>query len=143
MGHSKLADIINTLDLDKANEIIKNAYRSRFKGDWDTKSEFRFHNGHISLFSPAYTKYMLFGRPSGKMPPSQPIEDWIRRYNIKASSWAVRYKIAKEGTSTFGTNKNDFISPVLPQVVQSVKLDLVPKLTKAILSELSQARKRK
>lgn len=142
MGYSKLSDIIYTLNLDECNEIVQQAYRDRFKGDWDKNAEFRFHNGKVELFAPAYTKYMLFGRPAGKLPPEQPIQSWIDRYNIKASAWAVRMKIAREGTSTYGTNKNDFISPVLPKIIQSVKLDLVPKLTQGILSELSKAQLR-
>lgn len=142
MPRSKLADIIYTLNLEDCNEIIQQAYRNKFKGDWDKHSEFRFHNGKIELFAPEYTKYMLFGRGPGKMPPSQPIESWMSRYNVKGNSWAIRYKIAKEGTSTYGTDKNDFISPVLPKVIQTVKLDLVPKLTQGIVNELSKSKLR-
>lgn len=140
---SVLSNIIRSLNLEDANNIIHQAYSSRFKGDWNNKSEFRFVNNKIVLFAPSYTKYMLFGRPKGKMPPQEPIEDWMSRYGIKGSSWAIRYKIAKEGTSNYGNYKNDFISPVLPKIVQSVKLELVPEITKVILNELRNAKIRR
>ena len=71
---------------------------------------------------------MLFGRGPGKMPPAEPLESWMERYGITGSSWAIRRKIAERGTAG-----NNFISPALPSIVQSVKLKIVNEVTKVMV----------
>ena len=71
------------------------------------------------------------------MPPKEAIESWMQRYNITGDSWLIRRKIAEQGTEG-----NPFIDEALPKVVQAVKLELVPALTKAVLQELLDFRKK-
>lgn len=135
---SVLSDIIRSLDLEDATNIVRQAYYNQgYKGLFGKTAEFKFVNNKIQLFAPSYTTYMLYGRGPGKMPPQEPIEDWMSRYGIKGNSWAIRYKIAKEGTVG-----NPFLDNAIPAVVQSVKLQLVPEITKVLVGELMKMRKR-
>lgn len=135
---SVLSDIIRSLDLEDATNVVRQAYYNQgYKGLFGETAEFRFVHNKIQLFAPEYTKYMLYGRGPGKMPPQEPIEDWMNRYGIVGSSWAIRYKIAKEGTVG-----NPFLDNAIPSVVQSVKLQLVPEITKTLVGELMKMRKR-
>ena len=132
MGYSRIADIIRTLNLEDATQILRDAYyRQGYTGEFGEVAEFRYHNNKIELFAPDYTQYMLFGRGPGKMPPSESIKSWMDRYGITGSPWPIMRKIAEQGTPG-----NDFIDPVLPDVVQSVKLAIVPEITKLIVSTM-------
>ena len=132
MPNSRIADIIRTLNLEEATQILRDAYyRQGYTGEFGKLAEFRYHNSKIELFAPSYTKFMLFGRGPGKMPPAEPIESWMAQYGITGSSWAIRKKIAEDGTAG-----NDFIDPAIPDVVQSVKLQIVPEITKLIVSSM-------
>lgn len=133
MGYSKLSDIIYTLNLEECNQIVQEAYRKVYNGDWDQNAQFQFHNGKIELYAPAYTPYMLFGRSAGKMPPQQPIESWMAHNGIVGDSWAIRMKIAKEGTKG-----NDFLTPAIEQVVKSLTSDIAEKLTSAMVDLMSK-----
>lgn len=135
---SVLSDIIRSLDLEDATNVVRQAYYNQgYKGLFGKVAKFRFVHNKIQLFAPSYTKYMLYGRGPGKLPPKEPIEDWMSRYGIKGSSWAIRYKIAKEGTVG-----NKFLDNAIPSVVQSVKLKLVPEITKTLVGELMKMRKK-
>lgn len=53
----------------------------------------------ISTDFPDYAAYVEHGRKPGKMPPEQPITDWVKRHNIAPDAvFPIRRKIAKEGT---------------------------------------------
>lgn len=132
MGYSRIADIIYDLNLEDANSIIRQSYYDQgYNGEFGTTARLYYHNSKINLFAPEYTKFMLFGRGPGKMPPTEPIESWMERYGITGSSWAIRRKIAEQGTAG-----NNFISPALPSIVQSVKLKIVNEVTKVMVGEL-------
>ena len=132
MGYSKISDIIRTLNLEDATDIIRQAYYDQgYTGEFGEVAEFRYHNNKIELFSTDYTQYMLFGRGPGKMPPRESIQSWMDQYGITGSPWPIMRKIAERGTLG-----NDFIDPVLPDVVQSVKLAIVPEITKLIVSTM-------
>ena len=128
-----LSDIIYTIDLDECTRIVQQAYRDHFKGDWDKNTEFRLFNNGIALFAPSYTPYMLYGRGPGKMPPQQPIENWMVRNGIMGSSWPIRAKIAKQGTK--GT---DFLTPAMNQVIGSITKTLSENLASAVAGMLSR-----
>lgn len=135
---STLSDIIRTIDLEPATEVIRQAYHDQgYTGEFGSTAEFRFVNDRIELFAPEYTKWMLYGRGPGGFPPKEAIESWMTRYNITGDSWLIRRKIAEQGTEG-----NPFIDEALPKVVQAVKLELVPALTKAVLQELIDFRKK-
>lgn len=128
-----LSDIVYLIDVDKCTAIVRDAYRKTFKGDWDKKSEFVFHNNKLQLYAPAYTPFMLYGRGPGKMPPQQPIDSWMAQNGIIGSSWAIRAKIAKEGTK--GT---DFLSPAWNEVITSITANIASELAKAVAGALTR-----
>ena len=132
MSNSRISDIIRTLNLEDATDIIRQAYHDQgYTGEFGEVAEFRYHNNKIELFAPDYTQYMLFGRGPGKMPPRESIQSWMDQYGITGNPWPIMRKIAEQGTLG-----NDFIDPVLPDVVQSVKLAIVPEITKLIVSTM-------
>ena len=90
----------------------------------DTSSK----NPAVILHTPAYTQFLLFGRGPGKMPPLEPIESWMKAKGLEGSAWAIRKHIAD-----FGTPGNDFLSPVLGQVKETI----VKKIQKSISNALS------
>lgn len=128
-----LSDIVYIIDVDKCTAIVRDAYRKTFKGDWDKKSEFVFHNEKLQLYAPSYTPYMLYGRGPGKMPPQQPIDSWMAQNGIVGSSWAIRAKIAREGTK--GT---DFLSPAWNDVITYVTTSIASELAKAVAGALTR-----
>lgn len=132
MPAAKLIDIIESLHLEEATDIIRKAYREQgYNGEFGKTARFLFHRHKAELFAPRYTQYMLFGRRPGKMPPVEPIRLWMERYNIPGSPWGVARNIAKHGTKG-----NNFLPSTIPAVIQSVNLKFVPEVTKLILSEL-------
>lgn len=132
MPHSKLIEIIESLHLEDATDIIRRAYREQgYTGLFGNTAKFLFHRHKAELFAPRYTQYMLYGRRPGKMPPLEPIQLWMERYNIPGNPWGVAKKIAR-----YGTKGNNFLPSTLPAVIQSVNLRFVPEVTKLILSEL-------
>lgn len=136
MGFSKIADIIRSINLEGANAVIRKAYRDQgYTGLFGNQAQFLYHNNRIELFAPAYTRYMLYGRGPGKMPPKAPIQSWMDQYGVEGSPWAIMRKIAREGTKG-----NNFLPGTIPAVVQSVNLQIVPEITKLILTELRNMR---
>lgn len=130
---SVISDLIRTIDLEPSTEILRRAYYEQgYDGEFGRSATFLFRNNRIELFAPAYTRYMLFGRNPGKMPPSEPIRLWMQKKGIPEDYlFPIQRKIAENGTTG-----NNFVAPLLPQIIQSVKLQLVNPLTKAILSTL-------
>ena len=129
---SKITDIIESLHLEDATDIIRRAYREQgYTGLFGNTAKFLFHRHKAELFAPRYTQYMLYGRRPGKMPPVEPIRLWMERYNIPGNPWSVAKKIAR-----YGTKGNNFLPSTIPAVIQSVNLKFVPDVTKLILSEL-------
>lgn len=48
---------------------------------------------------PPYAYFVQNGRRAGKMPPDQPIRDWVKKHNISEDAvFPIRRKIGKEGT---------------------------------------------
>ena len=87
-------------------------------------------NEHGSLFGAAHLKYLVFGRGPGKMPPTDSIEEWLRRtglqpptrnakgrfikVNYQSLAFAIAKTIEKEGTMIFKGDKPgiDFVGAI-------------------------------
>ena len=133
-------ELLKDLDLSPATEAIRNAYHSQgYNGLFGEQAEFLFNKdeSRVELFAPDYTRFMLYGRGPGKMPPKEAIESWMDRYGISGSPWPIMKHIAAEGTEG-----NNFVSQALPSIVQSVKLSVVNSVTKATLQYLLDAFKK-
>lgn len=71
------------------------------------------------LTGAAYTRQLISGRKPGKMPPSTPIEDWIRVKGISSDmdivqlAFVIRRKIAEFGTKYFEQGGTDLIDSVI------------------------------
>lgn len=119
--HIDLQKLLKTLDLTPATDIVTTAYYNQgYSGEFGAKAFFEIdvdssNTPFAVLHSPSYTPYILYGRAPGKMPPTEPIESWMQKQGIDGSSWAIRKHIAD-----FGTQGNDFIKPVMPEVRNTI-----------------------
>lgn len=95
------------VEIDKVLDDIINAYEQSGKktsGNFEEGLSAKHTGAKVELFGYAY----LAGRPAGKMPPVEEIENWITLKGITAIesnmtttslAWAIAKKIAKEGTA--------------------------------------------
>ena len=133
--HIDLQKLLKSLDLTPATDIVTTAYYDQgYSGEFGTRTFFEMdvdssNTPFAVLHSPSYTPYMLYGRAPGKMPPAEPIENWMQKQGIDGSSWAIRKHIAE-----FGTQGNDFIEPVMPEVRNTI----VDIMKEAIVNTLIQ-----
>ncbi len=130
-----LRQVLKSLNLSAATNIVTSAYYDQgYTGEFGAQTYFEMdidssNKPFAILHSPAYTPYMLYGRGPGKMPPAEPIENWMQQYGIDGSSWAIRKHIAD-----FGVQGNDFIEPVMPQARETIVEKMKDAITKALTS---------
>ena len=125
--------ILSSLTFEKETKIVTDAYYAQgYNGEFGKTAHFTMDtsskNPSVILHTPAYTNFMLYGRKPGKMPPLAPIESWMKAKGLEGSAWAIRKHIAD-----FGTTGNDFLTPVLGQVKETI----VQKIQKSISNAIS------
>lgn len=103
----------------------------RASGNWANSLEVQVKGFSATLTGEKYSEQLEFGRKSGKQPPSEAIEQWIRdkglsnriEGNISISSLAylIARKIAREGWKRDGYGGVELISQVVtPERMQSI-----------------------
>lgn len=114
-------------EVDSIVEDIINAYNQSGKktsGNFEDQLEVKDKGNSIELWGVGY----LAGRPAGKMPPVQEIENWITlkgiqpiESNMTTSSlaWAIAKKIAKEGTA-----KESYL-PIYDLIITPQRIDSI------------------
>ena len=115
-----ITEILSQLTFEEETKIVTDAYYAQgYNGEFGKTAHFTLDisskTPSVILHTPAYTHFMLYGRGPGKMPPLEPIESWMKAKGLEGSAWAIRAHIAK-----FGTTGNDFLTPVLGQVRESL-----------------------
>ena len=134
LPHIDIAAVLSSLNLEEETKMVVDAYHNQgFDGEFGQTAHFEIDttsakNPAAILHTPAYTPFLLYGRGPGKMPPLEPIESWMEAKGLTGSSFAIRKHIAD-----FGTPGNDFLSPVLGQVKESI----VQKVQNIICSAIS------
>ena len=133
ISHIDIASILSSLTFEEETQLITDAYYAQgYSGEFGKTVHFTMDTTSSSpsviLHTPAYTHFMLYGRGPGKMPPLEPIESWMEAKGLTGSSYAIRKHIA-----SFGTTGNDFLTPVLGQVKETI----VKKIQKSISNALS------
>ena len=128
-----ITEILSSLTFDEETKMVVEAYYAEgYSGEFGKTAHFTMdtssNNPSVILHTPAYTNFMLYGRKPGKMPPLESIESWMKAKGLEGSAWAIRKHIAD-----FGTPGNDFLTPVLGQVKETV----VKKIQKSISNALS------
>ena len=130
--------IIKSINLQAATNLVVDAYYQQgYHGDFGSTAQFTMgisadNKPAATLHMPYYAPFMLYGRGPGKMPPAEPIENWMQQYGIDGSSWAIRKHIAE-----FGTKGNDFISPIMPQIKQIITDEMNKAFQNAIAENYS------
>ena len=83
---------------------------------------------------PSYAYWVDKGRGKGKMPPEQPIKDWVKKHNIAESAvFPIRRKIGREGTQA-----TNFTTPLLRMVEmirKTVSVEAVTMVQNSVYQE--------
>lgn len=116
-----IAAVLSSLNLEEETKMVTDSYYAQgYSGEFGRTAHFTIGTSSskspaVILHTPDYTNFMLYGRGPGRMPPLEPIESWMEAKGLTGSSFAIRKHIAD-----FGTPGNDFLTPVLGQVKESI-----------------------
>jgi hypothetical protein len=124
-----LKDELNLLKTELIKEYI--ALGMKASGEWADSLEVQVDEGNGKLLGLNYSEQLEFGRRSGKQPPRQAIEQWIRdkglanrienQISISALAFLIARKIAREGWKREGFGGVDLISKVItPERIQKI-----------------------
>lgn len=103
------------------------------------------NNGEtLRVYAEDYIYYLVHGRANGKMPPRQPIKDWIVAKGIQPDgisidslAYLIQRKIAREGTTIFQQGGSDLLSDIITDnLVMETKEKLQEQLIALFQSEL-------
>lgn len=133
INYINISEILSQLTFEEEAKMVVDSYHAQgYNGEFGRTAHFTMDisskNPAVILHTPAYTPFMLFGRKPGRLPPLEPIESWMKAKGLEGSAWAIRKHIAD-----FGTPGNDFLSPVLGQVRETI----VQKIQTAISNVIS------
>lgn len=131
--HIDITSILSTLTFEEETKLVTDSYYAQgYNGEFGRTAHFTMdissNSPSVILHTPAYTQFMLYGRGPGKFPPAPPIESWMEAKGLEGSAWAIRKHIAD-----FGTTGNDFLTPILGQVKETI----VQKIQKSISNAIS------
>ena len=122
------------------------------KGDLDQyttqKSTIKVNNfKSLSLFTPAHLQFARYGRGPGKMPPLDPLIEWISKKgivsggasNARGAAFAIAKSISKNGTKNYVPNApnaleealNKHMNVYVTKVNQKHVNDTIKKLDKS------------
>ena len=133
--HINIEAILSSLTFEEETKMVVDSYyKEGYNGEFGKTAHFTLDtsskNPAVILHTPAYTNFMLYGRGPGKMPPLEPIESWMKAKGLEGSAWAIRQHIAD-----FGTTGNDFLTPVLSQVKETIVQKILKTISNAISSK--------
>ena len=133
--HINIAEILSQLTFEEETKMVVDAYYAEgYSGEFGKTAYFTMDTTSSTpaaiLHTPAYTPFLLYGRGPGKMPPLAPIESWMEAKGLEGSAWAIRKHIAD-----FGTTGNDFLTPVLGQVKETIVQKIQTVISNAISSK--------
>lgn len=122
---------LSEIDLGPATEIVISGYHNAgYSGGEFENAKFIADDDKIILDAPEYTRFMLFGRGPGKMPPIEPIAGWCAKMGIDVSPWAIAKSIAKKGTKG-----NNFLTPLVPDIAAYFAEQISAIIGKQIVGE--------
>lgn len=104
-------EVINRWLIPKFNELGMNA-----TGEWLKNIEVETYGDNTAeIWARHYTEQLVYGRKPGKMPPVEPLIQWVvakfgYEYNTAEKfAWAIAKKIAAEGTDYYKEGGTDLI----------------------------------
>ena len=127
------------------------------KGDLDQyttqKSTIKVNNfKSLSLFTPAHLQFARYGRGPGKMPPLDPLIEWVSKKGIvsggaseaRGAAFAIAKSISKKGTKNYVPNAPNALEEALDKHMNTYVTkvnekhvnDTVRKLEKSYNKEL-------
>ena len=132
ISYIDITSILSTLTFEEETKMVTDSYYAQgYNGEFGRTAHFTMdissNSPSVILHTPAYTNFMLYGRGPGRMPPLEPIESWMEAKGLEGSAWAIRKHIAD-----FGTTGNDFLTPVLGQVKETIVQKIQTVISNAI-----------
>lgn len=130
---NKNIDILSGLNTEEITDIVRTAYSQEgYSGLFGSTASFLDDGNSIKLFAPEYSRFMLYGRNPGKMPPKENIESWMESIGIIGSPWSIMNKIANEGTTG-----NNFLGPTIPEITETISKEISKVAGKNIANYLT------
>lgn len=134
---SNFSDILQSIDRKKLCDIIEKEYRAQGygHGDFAQNLECRLSDTTFQFLSSKYAYFMLHGRGAGKRPPINVIQEWCdyKGINFKSCAFLIARKIGREGTKG-----NDFVTPIIPELVDEIRMQLITNNGKDIRDYLTK-----
>ena len=76
----------------------------------------------VSTDFPQYAYWANRGRGTGKMPPDEPIRDWVKAHNISEDAvFPIRRKMAMEGSKRFRENNPVGMFTPLARMIEMIR----------------------
>jgi hypothetical protein len=99
------------------------------------------NKNQVSMFTPSHIQFAKYGRGPGKMPPVEPIIDWVEAKGIikgdqtaEGTAWAIAKSISKKGTKNYVRNAPNAIE----EAIQAHFNDYSNKLSKLTTFQINE-----
>lgn len=99
----------------------------------------------ITLFTPSHIQFARYGRGAGKMPPIEPLVDWVKQKGLVKSNkealgtaWAIAKSISKKGTKNYVKNAPNAIEEAIDKYFRPYQDKLNEKYIDTLSEELEE-----
>jgi len=97
----------------------------------------------VSVFAPAHIHFAKYGRAPGKMPPVEPLIEWVKKKGIvksdkeaRGTAWAIAKSISKKGTKNYVRKNKSAIEEALDKGFENYADKLAEHTGKVTLEQL-------
>lgn len=94
----------------------------RLDGYTSEKNRVEVGSKSVTLFTPAHIQFAKYGRGPGKLPPIEPLIDWVKQKGIvqedkeaKGVAFAIAKSISKKGTKNYVKNAPNAIEEAIEE----------------------------
>lgn len=95
----------------------------------------------VTLFTPSHIQFAKYGRGPGKLPPIEPLVDWVKKKGIvkndkeaRGTAWAIAKSISKKGTKNYVPNAPN----ALTEAIEEEFDNYVEKISGFITDEINE-----
>lgn len=110
------------------------------------KGEVVVSNNTVTLFTPSHIQFAKYGRGPGKLPPIEPLVDWVKKKGIVSSNeeargtaWAIAKSISKKGTKNYVSNAPDALTEAIEEEFDNYVTRLSGFFTEEINNQILDA----
>lgn len=99
----------------------------------------------VTLFTPNYVRFAVYGRGPGKKPPLDPILKWVSKKGIifkgtdeRGTAFAIQNSIAKKGTKNWKPNAPSIIEESIKKELEKYNKALAEAFTIQVNDEIKK-----